>query len=135
MALIQWSDEYSVQVAEIDQQHKKLVDLINELHQAMKEARGREVIGKILADLISYTKFHFSAEEKLMKNKNYPDFQNHKIEHENLTQKVLSFQEQYMDGKLSLPVEVIQFLKDWLLKHIKGSDKKYTPYLLEKVDL
>ena len=64
MALIEWNDEYSVKVKEIDQQHMKLVNLINELHLAMKEARGREVVGKILTDLISYTKFHFSTEER-----------------------------------------------------------------------
>lgn len=132
MALIQWNDEYSVRVKEIDQQHMKLVELINELHRAMKEARGKEVVGKILTDLISYTKFHFTAEERLMKLNNYPDYLNHKLEHENLTQKVLAYRDQYAEGKLSLPIEVIQFLKDWLLKHILGSDKKYSPYLADK---
>lgn len=135
MALIQWNDDFSVHVKEIDLQHMKLVNLINELHQAMKEAKGKDVVGKILTDLISYTKFHFTTEERLMKSSNYPDFQNHKLEHENLTQKVISFQEQFMDGKLSLPIEVIQFLKDWLLKHIMGSDKKYVPYMAEKATL
>ncbi len=129
MALFTWSDEYSVNVSGFDTQHKKLVDLINELHSAMKEGKSKEVLGKIIGELISYTKFHFSAEETLMVQAKYPGLAKHKEEHEAFTKKVLEFEEKFQRGSVVLSQEIILFLKDWLINHIQGTDKKYSPFL------
>ncbi len=130
--LITWNDQYSVQVKELDQHHQKLVGMINELHEAMLVGKGKEVVSPILAKLIEYTQFHFSAEEKYMQKYSYPSYTKHKIEHDQFAAKVTDFQTQLNSGKLTLSMEVMTFLKDWLMHHISDVDKKYSPFFNEK---
>lgn len=132
MALIEWSEHYSVKVKNIDNQHKKLVGLINELHSAMREAHGKDVLGKILNDLTDYTVFHFSTEEKLMKDNGYPGYIAHKSEHDKLTKQVTELKDNLESGKSVISQEVLFFLKDWLLNHIAVTDKKYSSFLNNK---
>lgn len=132
MALLEWSDNYSVQVNKLDNQHKKIVSLINELHSAMREAHGKEVMGKILNELTDYTVFHFSSEEKIMKDNNYPGYISHKAEHDKLTTQVKELVNNLKAGKNVLSQEVLFFLKDWLLNHIAVLDKKYSSFLNNK---
>lgn len=127
--LFPWSDIYSVKIGIVDGQHKKLVDIINRLHDAMREGQARERLGQILSDLIQYTQFHFSTEEKLMESRGYPDYVQHKVEHDRLASTVLDLQRKFQKNEIGLTVDVMQFLKDWLVKHILGSDKKYAPFL------
>lgn len=128
-ALFPWSDTYSVKIAIVDSQHKVLVDLINELHQAMMARRGKESLGGVLASLIKYTKSHFAAEEGLMRTNQYPDLVNHKGEHERFTQTIEDFQGRFQRNEVAMTVDVMDFLKDWLAKHIMGVDKQYVPHL------
>ena len=125
MEIIKWSDKYSVGHQLIDSQHKKLVLLINELHSSMKEGKGKETLQKILDELVLYTKEHFDTEEKMMKQANYDGYAEHKAEHDKLTEKALSLQNLYRSGQVPLTLDVMTFLKDWLINHIEGSDKKY----------
>jgi hemerythrin len=127
--LFPWKEAYSVKIGVIDMQHKGLVNFLNELHQAMIEGRGKDVLGKILANLIKYTQVHFAAEEKLMQSHGYPGYPLHKPEHDRLTAQVLDFQRKFQSNEIALTIEVMEFLKDWLSKHILGSDKKYGPFL------
>ncbi|HTZ18157.1 MAG TPA: bacteriohemerythrin [Dissulfurispiraceae bacterium] len=132
MALINWSEDYSVHVKEMDEQHKKLIAMINDLNDAMKSGKSKDIMDKILKGLIDYTVFHFGAEEKLMKSNNYPGYQQQKTQHESLTKKVMEYQERLNSGKMVMGVEVMNFLKDWLINHIKGLDTKYGPFLNSK---
>jgi len=125
MALITWSDSLSVKVKQFDDQHKKLVDMVNQLFDAMKSGKGNQVMGDILKQLIAYTQTHFAAEERLMKQYGYPDFEAHKKEHNALVIQVLDLQKQFQEGKAVLTQHVMTFLRDWLSKHIQGDDKKY----------
>ena len=125
MALIAWSDTYSVQVRQFDDQHKKLIEMVNDLHDSMKVGKGKEALGKILKSLIQYTAMHFSSEERLMKQHNYPDYEQHKKEHNQLVMKVQDVQKKYLEGSTILSQEVMNFLKEWLRNHIQGEDKKY----------
>jgi hemerythrin len=129
MAIISWKDAYSVGISEIDRQHHKIIDLINQLNDAMTEGKGKAILGKILADLISYTHNHFKAEEKLFDQYEYPEAEEHKIKHQKMTEKVLDLQKQFKEKKISITFEVMDFLQNWLDKHILGTDKKYGPYL------
>jgi hemerythrin len=129
MALIQWDESYSVNIKEIDAQHRQLANLINELHQAMSLGQGKDVIGEILNSLVAYTQTHFSTEERLMSLYAYPEFQKHKAEHEALTLRVLEYERQYQLGQIALTVQVSAFLKDWLIKHVLGTDKRYSGFL------
>jgi hemerythrin len=132
MALMTWNSALSVKIKQFDDQHKKLVDMVNELHDAMKEGKGSIALGKILNALISYTASHFSDEERLMAQYSFPGLALHKIEHDKLVKQVLELQEKFKAGKPILTLDVMNFLKDWLAKHIQGDDKKYGEYLNAK---
>lgn len=129
MALITWSDTLSVKVKQFDDQHKKLVDMVNQLFDAMKTGKGSQVMGDILKQLIAYTQTHFAAEERLLKQYAYPDFEAHKKEHNTLVMQVLDLQKQFQEGKPVLTQNIMTFLRDWLSKHIQGDDKKYGVFL------
>lgn len=132
MALFNWKDDYSVKVKEIDEQHQQLIALINKLHDAMGEKRGKEVVGEILKRLADYTVYHFANEERLLRSNGYPEYDAHHDKHVKMTGKVMALQEDLKSGKITLSIEVMNFLKNWLDKHILGTDKKYSSFLNEK---
>lgn len=132
MALINWDESLSVNVEEIDLQHKGLIAMINELNDAMRTGKGKEVTGKTVNNLIKYTVTHFKTEEDLFAKFNYPDAEKHKKEHAAFVKKVLEFKDGLEKGKLTLTMEVMSFLSDWLTRHIMGTDKKYTEFLNDK---
>ena len=129
MALLTWSDKFSVQVRQFDEEHKQLMNLINQLHDAMKAGQGKQVIGDVLNGLIEYTRRHFAAEDRLMKAQGYPGYENHKKEHNQLTMTVMDFQKGFAEGSAILSQTVMTFLRDWLTNHSQGVDKEYGPFL------
>ena len=130
MEWIKWSNQYSVNVKKIDEQHKKLVEMINELYNAMSnEGKGNDVLGKIIERLAEYAVYHFGTEEDLFKKFTYPGYAAHKTEHEGFVAKVVDFQDKFNKKTVLLTIEVLQFLKDWLLNHILKTDKTYTSFL------
>ena len=129
MALITWTNLYSVNVAEIDAQHMKLVDLLNKLYDASKQGIGKETLAGVFNELVEYTAIHFQTEEALMKRAGYLDYNEHKAVHTSLVQHVKKLQQNYLQEKDSTLNDTITFLRDWILKHIAGTDKKYTESL------
>ncbi|MFZ5776337.1 MAG: bacteriohemerythrin [Thermodesulfobacteriota bacterium] len=132
MALISWTDRYSVGVKEIDEQHKQLINMINELHEAMLAKQGKEALTKVLNKLATYCVSHFAVEEKLMSTHGYPEFAEHKDKHVKMTAKVKALIGEVESGKSTISIEVMNFLKNWLDQHIMGTDKKYGPFLNSK---
>src|ERR1039458_6546454 len=133
MPLMTWTDKLSVGVGVIDEDHKKLVGMVNELYDAMQAGQGRDSLGRILNGLVQYTKFHFAREEKFFAQTGYPAAVPHKQEHDALTRQVLDVQQKYAAGATpTLSLDVMQFLKNWLVNHIQGSDQKYRPHLNAK---
>jgi hemerythrin len=132
MALIQWDNSFSVNITEIDKQHQKLIVLINSLNDAMKEGRGKDVLSQIIDNLFAYAGEHFANEEKYFDKFGYPDAVSHKLEHANFVKKISEFKNGFHNGHLTLTIEVMHFLKDWLKNHIQGIDKKYSPFFIEK---
>ncbi len=133
MALMTWNDKMSVGVAMIDDEHKKLVAMLNELYDGVQSGHGKDALGKILDGLISYTAGHFKHEEKLFADTGYPAAAAHKKEHDDLTKQVLDVQAKYKSGATgTLSLEVMNFLKNWLVNHIQGTYKKYGPHLNAK---
>jgi hemerythrin len=129
MANIIWNDTYSVGVKAMDEQHKKLVAMANQLHEAMGAGKGREVLEPVLNEMIEYTKLHFTAEEKLLAKYNYPGLDAQKREHEAFFQKVAKMQTDLKAKNLTLSIELSQFLRSWISSHILGIDKEYTSFL------
>ncbi len=132
MAFIEWSDGLSVGVEVFDKEHKQLINLVNNLSQALSSGSAKKTMEDILKSLVNYTKIHFRHEEEYMTLYDYPDYEKHKAEHDELTAQVMDFAERYQTGKVSFSLELMNFLKDWLTKHILGSDKKYRDFFLGK---
>jgi len=107
----------------IDQDHQKLVDLVNQLHTAMAAGHGKDVLGKILAELIRYTREHFKREEEHMQRIAYPGYAAHKQEHDTLIREVVELQNKFNAGNGMLSVQVSTFLRNWLVNHIMKVDK------------
>jgi hemerythrin-like metal-binding protein len=120
-----WLEKYSVGISQIDAQHQGLVRLINELHAAMGAGHGKDAVGKILDELVRYTQSHFSYEETLLKQRGYSKFAAHQAIHKTLTAQVVDLREKYRANKLTLTLQVMQFLKSWLGDHIMGHDHQY----------
>ena len=104
MTMFEWKPEYSVGYTQIDEQHKRLFEFANELHNAMANGKGKEILRKTLANLISYTKAHFATEERLMQTHKYPEYAAHKAFHDALTAKVMSFAKEF-EGRPRRPVD------------------------------
>jgi hemerythrin len=132
MAIMTWSEALSVNIKEIDDQHKKLVDLINQLHAAMLKGEGKIVVGPILSELTAYTVYHFKTEEGYMERFAYPNTQAHRLEHQRFVKKVGEFKAAYDAGSIGLSNEVMHFLADWLKDHILVTDKKFGPFFNSK---
>jgi hemerythrin len=130
--MFKWEPEYSVNVASIDAQHKGLLALGAELFDAMQKGQGKAATGKILDRLIKYTVIHFKHEESLMQANRYPDFASHKAQHDALTVQVAQFQTEFMADRAALSMDLLDFLKNWLIGHIQGSDRKYMPFIRDK---
>jgi hemerythrin len=132
MPLIIWNDSFSVHVTQVDDQHKQLFKLLNDLHEAMTVGKSKEVLGSIFDQLVSYTQYHFSAEEKLMRDNGYPKLADHMKLHDEFTAEILHFQKDVKSGKIGMGIQVRDYLKDWLVKHVMGEDQKYVPFFSQK---
>lgn len=132
MPIMTWNEALSVHIESLDDQHRQLVGLINELHDAMKQGQGRQIVGSIIDRLAAYTQQHFTAEELLFEQHDYPAKAGHKREHNTFIENVADFRNKFNKGHLMLSMEVMTFLKEWLVNHIQVSDKKYSPFLNAK---
>lgn len=133
MPLMTWTEKLSVGVAVLDEDHKKLVGMVNELYDAMQAGQGKEKLGRVLNELVQYTKVHFAREEKYFAQTAYPAADPHKHLHEELTRQVIDVQQKYAAGNTAtLSLDVLHFLKNWLVKHIQGSDQSYRAHFNAK---
>jgi len=123
---IQWNEEHSVNVKELDDQHKIFISLLNRSYDLIHSQGSQKDLKNILADLIDYAVNHFNAEEKYFDLYNYENLFEHKEEHKKLKKQVLDFQKDFLAGKKDITVELIDFLEDWLIDHLGSQDKKYS---------
>jgi hemerythrin len=129
MPLIVWNERFSVNVKVIDDDHKKLLALANDLHDAIHVQHGRQALTSLLDELVKYTQYHFAREEEFFARTDYPDAARHKRQHEFLAQRLLEVQQRFSSGSQVLTAEAMNFLKDWLYGHILCSDLRYGPHL------
>ena len=135
MALITWTDELNLGISKIDDQHRQLVDIINEFGEASQKGKGSRVMNKILNELVGYTQEHFADEERLLAEADYPQLKQHQAQHRQLLQKIERFQFDFNQGGKRITSKVEEFLTYWLTNHILGDDKIYATYMKkEKVE-
>jgi hemerythrin len=132
MAVFPWKDEFSVGVKEIDDQHRRLIDLINGFYDALSQGQARSGLGELLRGMLEYTRYHFSTEEELMRGQDYPALEAHSREHGLFVIRVSDMAERFERGELVLSLEATGFLRDWLSGHILGTDKTLGRYLVSR---
>jgi hemerythrin-like metal-binding protein len=127
-----WKESYSVGIAQIDDEHRRLIELLNKFQAAYKYHMGEEFEQQALKALVDYTKYHFKNEESLMQKYDYPDFNGHVEQHRAMIAEVDSFVRQYEEKGHEALEGVVLYLQGWLIKHINGTDKQYSSFLNER---
>ena len=129
MALIEWSARLSAGFQEIDNQHRKLIGLVNRVNDEMGAGHGRQVLVATLQELIEYTAYHFDTEEQLMRQHGYEDTAEHKAEHARLIGDIGDFKRRVDSANSRVSIELLRFLRNWLNPHILGPDKEFAKAL------
>ena len=132
MEEIVWTNGFSVGVADLDEQHRKIIDLINKLIQVQDLSVDSQVLQDALAEMLKYSGQHLRYEEKLLLDNSYPDFDNHKKFHEEYMHKVGRFSISAMEADNTVPRDVINYLKNWWEHHILIEDMKYRSFFKDK---
>jgi len=132
MKYFQWTDELSVNIEEIDRQHKEFINLTNELSGAIKIGKGFDILEETLSKLIEYAEMHFATEERLMKVHGYPGLASHKEEHGEIKKHLLEINRRFNTGKLVLAETVLYFLEEWVVYHVKTTDMECSSFLNSK---
>lgn len=123
--LLTWSDVYSLDIAEIDAQHKKMAGIINKLYHAMQSSTEKAEMKAVLLELTEWADHHFATEEKYFEEFNYEDKVEHTKSHEECRKTIEKFINDYFNGNASLPFEMMDYLGEWWTGHILGMDRKY----------
>ena len=125
--MIEWDVKFSVGVQRIDEEHKKLIDIINKAAVTNKSKKIRVVLAT-LDEMINYAGYHFLTEETYMVGSDYPEYLFHRNEHIGFTDKVIDFQNRVVSGDSQVVNEAQEFLKQWLVNHIQETDSRYTDW-------
>lgn len=129
MSFFAWQDKFAFDIESIDNDHKKLVGLIDELYVAMSQGKAKVIIEDVVKSLLDYTRVHFRREEFYMKSTNYPDYEAHKRAHDKFIEQALIYQQKLKEGKDNFSIDVLSFLREWLSEHILNTDKQTVPHL------
>ena len=131
MPIYEWSDEYTVDVPSIDEQHKRIFDLVAAMHAARVRGNTDDVAIMIILDMQEYIHYHFDHEEEYMRNIDYPDVDDHIQLHREMSARVRCMQDELQDGLVRVE-DVARVLADWLRDHILGADQEFAMYAREK---
>lgn len=126
--LIEWGPKYHIGIKEIDDQHKVLVDIINRLYASFGLNNNKKEIKKNLKELVDYTVFHFGNEENYFRKFGYKDTPAHLEQHRKFVDKIKKFADEFEDGDSTVSLDIINFLKDWLINHILKIDTRYVQF-------
>jgi len=126
-----WDHVLSIGIDEIDDDHRRLVDLFNILNHAVTEGAGVDYVGAVLEELINCTVWHFSHEERLMLKYGYPETDEHRTEHRDLIDSARELQQKYLQAGELDEKEDLEFLERWLTEHILVADNRLGSFLAE----
>ena len=127
--LIKWTEDLSVGNEKLDQEHQRWIEILNDFYDGLKAGKSKEKLEELVLAMLDYTKYHFANEEKYMDAVNFPGIEEHKQTHAEYVEKITAYYEKMKTGKLILSLEVTNFLKSWLINHIKGVDQQYANYV------
>jgi len=132
MPIVTWCDDFSVNVALIDSEHRQMLELVNDLHSSVEACVDKSILRKKLVELVDFTRSHFSTEENLMKEHDYPGFARHYKEHRILLQHMDNLVKAVAAGKHPTFRSDYDISSDWALDHISGCDKSLGLFLNSK---
>ena len=132
MSYIKWEPHNSVHVAILDEQHRKLFDLVNDLIDEIES--GSKHLLPIIRDLVRYLRVHFHQENIVMMDSNYPGFLKHSKEHDRFIEKVEEFLNACKEENTDLEINMIAFLKEWIYTHTTKLDLQYADHLISIAD-
>lgn len=132
MEKIDWLPKYNIGNEIIDNQHQFLIKIINEIIEDRKNQMDLEEIKVVLKKLIQYANIHFHDEEKLMIEIDYPNFRNHKVEHNKFRNELMKVEKEIVIENKYVSFEILIFLAQWFINHIQVMDKDLAPYLYEE---
>lgn len=124
MARLDWTGEMSTGIAEQDDQHRTLIELINRLNDAIHHGKDAAIQESVLAELADYAVYHFGYEEELMSRHAYPDAAAHKLEHQKFVEWMDDIRRNLAAGDAAVSAKVSNFLRLWVTGHIMKTDKK-----------
>ena len=131
--IVSWDKKYATGIDLIDTQHRKLVSLTNELYRACLSGNDEAVFREAMKSMVSYVRFHFSAEQKLLERINFPGYLSHKKQHDTLVKNILDTVKDYREGKPFVPNNFVRTLKDWIFGHIAFNDKIYAAFVADQI--
>ncbi|MDX9845460.1 MAG: bacteriohemerythrin [Tenuifilaceae bacterium] len=123
--LVGWNDSFRIGISWVDDQHKVLFGLINQLYTTYGKSKSKGQLKKVLDELLDYTIYHFGNEEKVFEQIRYEGTEKHLVQHKKFIDKIKSFREEFNAGDISVALDVVHFLQDWLVTHIQRTDKAY----------
>jgi hemerythrin-like metal-binding protein len=129
MQKLTWKSAYDIGIAPIDEQHKKLLEIINELYEGNQSGSSHLIMDSIFTRLADYTHYHFSTEEDMFAQYRYPVAAQHITEHDEFRGKVKSLRAETKGGNLILSLKTIDYLKDWTINHILGTDREFSNFV------
>lgn len=132
MGKIDWNPSFSVGVKLLDEQHIRIVDMINRLISDREATVRSEIVSELLGGLTQYTTDHFRAEEQLLEEYGYPDLAHQKEEHKAARIKIVALCQATISHEESVPAELLTFMRDWWVNHILETDMKYRSFLTER---
>lgn len=132
MQIVKWRESYQTGITSMDNQHKTLLDLINQLYTIIRDHSGQEKVSEIVDVCLNYAHKHLHDEEQLLTENEYPELQEQLDHHAKFIETVNTFKEQLADSPETVVPELYTYLRTWWISHIVGIDQKYGPYLLEK---
>jgi hemerythrin len=130
--IMNWTPALSVGVDSLDAQHKKWIDTVNRLFDAMKIGRGREILGPLLAEVVQFARMHFETEERAMLSAGYDGYAQHKAKHGEFLRRMTEMQKNHQTGNLTLSLKLMDTLRDWIVEHVQETDKCYEPCMTSK---
>ncbi len=129
---VAWKPVYEIGVPIIDEQHKKWVMLLNEFHNTVRNGSAQIFVEETLNALFDYTEYHFSEEENIFRENEFPGTDAHLAEHQEFIKTLKLLKNDFKKNNLLLSLKTMDALKDWLINHILGTDKEFGNFLLNK---
>jgi hemerythrin len=130
--LLKWTSDLTVGNETIDKEHQRWVEILNDFYMGIKEGKPKEKLSELVEAMVEYTRYHFKNEEAYMKSVNFPELNDHIAKHQEYIEKITTYQSKIKEGKMILSLEVTNFLKTWLINHIKGQDQQYSNFVANR---